>query len=50
VAQSLAGALSAPLATSGGGTTALPMVVVMLAGVSLSIVSLTIATRRYGTH
>lgn len=50
VAQSLAGALSAPLATAGGGTTALPMVVVMLAGVSLSIVSLTIATRRYGTH
>lgn len=50
VAQSLAGALSAPLASSGGGTTAVPMIAVMLTGVSLSILSLTIATRRYGTH
>jgi uracil-DNA glycosylase len=37
-------------ASAGGGTTALPMVGVMLVGVSLSILSLTIATRRYGTH
>ncbi len=50
VAQSLAGALAAPLASAGGGTTALPMVGVMLVGVSLSILSLTIATRRYGTR
>ena len=49
VAQSLAGALAAPLASSGGGTTALPMVIVMLTGVGLSIVSLAIAVRRYGT-
>lgn len=37
--QSLASATSAPLASSGGGTTAVPMVVVMVVGVTLAWVS-----------
>lgn len=37
--QSLASATSAPLATSGGGTSAVPMVVVMVVGVTLAWVS-----------
>lgn len=39
VAQALAGAASAPLASSGGGTTAVPMVVVMLVGLTCSLLS-----------
>jgi DHA1 family bicyclomycin/chloramphenicol resistance-like MFS transporter len=46
VAASLAGALAAPLASAGGGATAVPMVLVMVTGVTLSITALTIA-RRY---
>jgi DHA1 family bicyclomycin/chloramphenicol resistance-like MFS transporter len=45
VAQSLAGALAAPLASAGGGATAVPMALVMVTGVTLSIVALTIARR-----
>ncbi len=45
VLGSLAMAVAAPVASSGGGRTAVPMIVVMLTGAVLSICSLTLLTR-----
>lgn len=46
VAGALAMAVSAPLASSGGGDTAVPMVAVMVAGIIVSITSFLLLTRR----
>ncbi len=45
VAMAVAGALSAPLATAGGGTTAVPMVVVMVIGIGGSVICLVLGRR-----
>ena len=45
VAMAVAGALSAPLATAGGGATAVPMVVVMVIGIGGSVICLVLGRR-----
>ncbi|MFT4136947.1 multidrug effflux MFS transporter [Microbacterium sp.] len=47
IAQSLGIAVSAPLATSGGGRTAVPMVLVMVVGISGALVSFALARRAH---
>lgn len=48
VAMALAGAVSAPLASSGGGETAVPMIVVMIVGVTFSVLSFSLLARQRG--
>ena len=48
VAMALAGAIAAPLASSGGGETAVPMVIVMIVGVTCSVLAFLFLTRPIG--
>jgi DHA1 family bicyclomycin/chloramphenicol resistance-like MFS transporter len=45
VAMALAGAVAAPLASSGGGETAVPMIIVMIVGVTCSVLAFLFLTR-----
>jgi len=45
VAMALAGAVAAPLASSGGGETAVPMIIVMITGVTCSVLAFLFLTR-----
>jgi DHA1 family bicyclomycin/chloramphenicol resistance-like MFS transporter len=48
VAMALAGAIAAPLASSGGGETAVPMVIVMIVGATCSVLAFLFLTRSIG--
>ena len=50
VAMALAGAVAAPLASSGGGETAVPMIIVMITGVTCSVLAFLFLTRPIGSE